>query len=143
MNIPIYQTKMVECGSLDMPCTRASDTAQAAMIGHKLIGDADREHLLVLLVDNQNYVRGIHTVAIGTESMLATNPSCFFRAAIVHGSMGVVMMHNHPSANVTASREDIVFYRKMRLASELLGVSLLDSIIVNRHGDYSRVPIED
>lgn len=49
----------------------------------------------------------------------------------------VIMMHNHPSENVTPSQEDIRFAFSLGEQLNLISVLLLDSLIVGENQNYS------
>jgi DNA repair protein RadC len=42
----------------------------------------------------------------------------------------VILAHNHPSGDVTPSREDIELTRRMVQAGEIMGIEVLDHIVV-------------
>ncbi len=45
--------------------------------------------------------------------------------------------HFHPSGDATPSEMDVITYKKMKQASEIMGVSLKDNLIVGNNGWYS------
>ncbi len=47
------------------------------------------------------------------------------------------MIHNHPSGDLTPSRDDIEFTRSVARAAELMGIKLYDHLIVSRKGFVS------
>lgn len=61
---------------------------------------------------------------------------------IVHGALqkfaaAIVCVHNHPSANITPSREDQKFTRELNAAGKLMGIKVLDHIIIGDDTFYS------
>lgn len=56
---------------------------------------------------------------------------------IRYQSRYVIVVHNHPSGEVTPSKEDIILTQKMKLAAEMFSVVVVDHIIVARSGYYS------
>ena len=46
----------------------------------------------------------------------------------------IILIHNHPSGNLMPSRSDIEFTKKIKQASEILGVQILDHIIISENG---------
>lgn len=51
-----------------------------------------------------------------------------------HGLYGpFIVVHNHPSGQVTPSPNDIALTRRLQACGELLGIALLDHIIVGGH----------
>ncbi len=48
-----------------------------------------------------------------------------------------ILIHNHPSGDLTPSRDDIEFTRSVARAAELMGITLYDHLIVSRKGFVS------
>jgi len=49
----------------------------------------------------------------------------------------VIIAHNHPTGNVTHSKDDIDITQKLKAAGETLGIKLIDHIIFSHKGYYS------
>lgn len=49
----------------------------------------------------------------------------------------IIILHNHPSGDCTPSQEDIEFTNKLKGASELLDIKLLDHIILSKTESFS------
>ena len=50
--------------------------------------------------------------------------------AVGSAAASVILGHNHPSGDVSPSREDIELTRRMVQAGEIIGIKILDHIIV-------------
>ena len=50
--------------------------------------------------------------------------------AVLSNSASVVVAHNHPSGNPTASVEDIRVTKRLVEAGEILGIEVLDHVII-------------
>ena len=98
---------------------------------------AKREHLVGLYLDAQNCLIVRETLSIGTLNTTRTHPREVLQPAIVHHALGFILAHNHPSGNLTPSRDDVEFTRAMRRAAELMGVDLYDHIIIGAGGFVS------
>ena len=57
--------------------------------------------------------------------------------ALLCGATNIIIIHNHPSGVPEPSREDIRVTRKIKEASDLIGINFCDHIIVGREGYYS------
>jgi len=97
---------------------------------HPLLRDADREHFYVVLLSTKNHVLAVELVSVGSLSASIVHPREVFKPAIVASAAAIVVAHNHPSNDVTPSREDIEFTRRLAKAGELLGIRVLDHVIV-------------
>lgn len=103
----------------------------AAGIAAEVIGDEDREVLLVLVLNTKNQVVAIHRCHIGSLNASIVHPREVMKAAILNNGASIIMAHNHPSYNTQPSREDIEITKRMKEAGMILGIELLDHIIVS------------
>ncbi len=101
------------------------------------LGRVRREHLIGLYLDAQNCLLHRETLSIGTLNTTRTHPREVLQPAIVHHALGFILVHNHPSGNLTPSQDDVAFTRAMRKAAELMGIDLYDHLVVARGGFVS------
>ena len=133
--IPIYQVKLVRDGSQASERKKVDCAATAARILQQYLDGADREHFVVLLLDTQNQVIGIHTVTVGTLDASLVHPREVFKTAILANAASVLLAHNHPSGDATPSAEDLMVTRQLSEAGITIGIEVLDHIVV---GDVDR-----
>lgn len=103
----------------------------AAELATEVIGDEDREVLLVLVLNTKNEVVAIHRCHIGSLNASVVHPREVMKAAILNNGASIIISHNHPSFNPTPSREDIEVTKRMKEVGQILGIELLDHIIVS------------
>jgi RadC-like JAB domain len=86
------------------PC-RASNNAEriARSIYQRL--DADKEHFLLLTLNNKNRVNGFKVVSTGSLTASLVHPREVWRAALHLCAAAVIFVHNHPSAEAAPSQE--------------------------------------
>ena len=60
------------------------------------------------------------------------SPRDILRPAIEQNGMAIVCLHNHPSGNCSPSREDADFTRKVKEATSVMGLRLLDHLVIGR-----------
>ena len=94
------------------------------------IRDQRREHFLCLYLNARNKVIFKEVVSIGSLSASIVHPREVFQAAITHSAASVVLAHNHPSGDVSPSRDDIELTRRLVRAGEIMGIDVLDHIIM-------------
>jgi proteasome lid subunit RPN8/RPN11 len=92
----------------------------------------DRESAVILHLDTKNQVMGIETISIGSLSASIVHPRETVKGAILNNSANVIFIHNHPSGVCGPSNEDIEITGRLKEAFELVGITLLDSIIVGK-----------
>lgn len=90
----------------------------------------DREHFKVILLNTKNHVIRIETVSIGTLNSSAVHPREVFKAAIRYSAAGVILVHNHPSGDCSASQQDIDITKRLIEAGEIVGISVVDHVII-------------
>lgn len=71
------------------------------------LASLDREAFLVISLDTRNNVLGINLV-----------------------SLGIVLVHNHPSGETKPSKEDLEITKRIGEAGRLLGIEVIDHLIV-------------
>jgi DNA repair protein RadC len=91
---------------------------------------AKKEHFCVFFLDTQNRVTARETVSIGTLNSSLIHPRECFRTAILKNSASVIFVHNHPSASLEPSVEDLNVTKRLVDAGKLLGIEVLDHVIV-------------
>ena len=84
--------------------THPSDVADLMMSSMK---DLDQEHFVVLLLNSKNIVIKQSWIFKGTLNSSIIHPREVFNIAIRESSNAIIIVHNHPSGDVTPSKEDI------------------------------------
>ena len=98
------------------------------------------EHVCMLSFDIHMDVRGIFELSHGCINAAMLTPRMVFSRALLAGSycyLGVVLVHNHPSGDVSPSSEDREIARRIREAGVLLRIELQDFMIVGGCKYYS------
>lgn len=113
------------CGPLKSP----RDACRAAAA----IRSAQREHFMVLYLNSRNVVIYEETVSIGSLNANIVHPREVFRSAIARGAAAVILVHNHPSGDVSPSQEDLSLTSRLVEAGRLIGIEVLDHIIIAGH----------
>src|SRR6266581_1815063 len=135
-SIPIYRVTLVREGKLPCYEERIRSSAIASTILHNYLDGVDREHFVVVLLDQKNQVIGLHTVSIGSLTASIVAPREVFKVAILANCANILIAHNHPSGDPQPSREDRAITQRLKEAGALLGINLLDHVIVGGEGRY-------
>lgn len=101
----------------------------AALCGEEMAA-YDREHFRAVALDSKNRLILMEDVSVGSLSASLVHPRELFKTAIRNSAAGVVVVHNHPSGDVTPSLADIELTRRLAKAGDVLGIDLLDHVIV-------------
>lgn len=92
--------------------------------------DLPHEEFWVLLLNRANRLIRKSRVSEGGVSGTVADPKVIFKLAINHLASGIIVAHNHPSGNRTASQSDIDLTKKLKEAGKFLEVQLLDHLII-------------
>jgi len=96
----------------------------------RLAADSRQEEFHIVTLDTKNQVIDTHQITVGTLDASLVHPREVFRPAIKDAAASVILVHNHPSGDVTPSGEDLAVTRRLESAAELLGLKVLDHIVV-------------
>ena len=113
-------------------CITAPRTSTRSLA--QIIGQSDREQILVILMDTKNRPIATTIVATGTINWCATTAREVFKAAVLANASAITMAHNHPSGDPAPSPDDIKLTKDLMAAGELLDIALLDHIVVGAAG---------
>lgn len=135
--VNIVRVKMVREASFLYPQRRIRMARDVVELILKFLDETDREQFFLLCLNTKNEPTALHTVSIGSLDASIVHPREVFKVAILSNAASVIVAHNHPSGDPTASQEDIQVTRKLQEAGELLGITLLDHVIVGTEGAYT------
>lgn len=98
------------------------------------------ETVRVLLVNTRlSFVRQ-EQISHGTVNESMAHPRDVLRPAIVHAAWGFILVHNHPSGDPSPSDADFRMTRRIREASEVIGIKFLDHVIIGAPSDTRASP---
>ena len=94
------------------------------------LGTEEVEVFAVLLLDAQNRVLGLQEVTRGILNSSLVHPREVFRAAIAYGAAGIIVAHNHPSGNPTASADDKAVTQQLVSSGKVLDIPVFDHVVI-------------
>ena len=80
---------------------------------HRLAGK-DREHFLVILLDNKNKLLHQQVLFKGTIDQVSVYPREVVRYALKHNASALLVAHNHPSGDCVPSQADQTITSKLK-----------------------------
>lgn len=92
--------------------------------------DYEREHFVALIVDAKLCLKKEVEVAVGGLTAAIIHPRDLYKQAIRANGCGLIVAHNHPSGEVTPSREDVILTKRLMEAGKILGIDFHDHIII-------------
>ena len=96
-----------------------------------------QEKVLLITVNKANEVKGVHLMAMGSDTQVVMPLKLIARQALMDVACGVILVHNHPSGNVRPSSADIKETERLKKALDVLDISLMDHVIVSDGKYYS------
>ena len=110
------------------------DTAIRVM--NEFLSQMDRELFCIVNLQADLTPINMNIVSVGSLNEALINPREIFKSAILSNAHSMLLIHNHPSGNLTPSTSDIQTTARMQELGELMGISLVDHIITGRDGNY-------
>ena len=104
----------------------------AVRLAHK-----DVEEFRIIFLDTKLRVAAEEIQQRGTVNQVSIHPREVIKAAIVHKAKAIILVHNHPSGDVTPSHADLDITNKINVAGAAVGIKLFDHLIVSKNGYYS------
>lgn len=104
------------------------------LVKNKLTGKK-KEYFLTVLLDTRAQVIKICEISVGSLDTSIVHPREVFKEAISASAASVILVHNHPSGDLTPSAEDIGLTKRLAEAGTLVGIEVLDHIIIG-DGNY-------
>lgn len=101
------------------------------MLSNEMV-NLKQEVLKLIMLDTKNNIIGIKDVFKGSLNTSIVHPREIFNEAIKKNSASIIICHNHPSGDPTPSKEDINITIRLKEASQILGINLLDHIIIGK-----------
>jgi DNA repair protein RadC len=96
------------------------------------IGFAATEEFHLLFLDRKNALIADERQQQGTVDHTPVYPREVVKRALALNASAIIMVHNHPSGDVTPSRADIEMTKQVREAAKAVGIALHDHLVIGR-----------
>lgn len=120
--------------ALNMPLTTGDKVHEAFK---RLFIDEKQEKLLSIFLDSKKRLISYKIMFIGTLDKSIIHPREIFNEAIKVHASSIIIIHNHPSSDITPSKEDIEITKKLDECGNIIGIPILDHLITNGKDYYS------
>ena len=127
------RTILVKEESKNYPGINKLDSPQKIADMFRSIYHADKkaeEYVWIIALDTKNKPIGIFEMSHGTVNSSLISPREIFVRLCLCGATYCILVHNHPSGDVTPSKEDVKVTERIKAAGEIMNISLLDHIII-------------
>ena len=135
--IPEIKIRMVR-GPVGIAIKNSKDSGGA--VRHLCCDNPSVESFCVLYLNAKSHLMAGRLVGMGGVAGVSLMAREIFQGACDVGASAIIIGHNHPSGNPRPSPEDKKMTKQIRDAGEILGISVVDSVIVTECGkEYSFV----
>jgi DNA repair protein RadC len=90
-----------------------------------------RESVIAVFLNRANKLIGWQLISTGGVSGASVDMKILFQGALLCSASSIIFCHNHPSGNMNPSESDEKLTEKVKLATKLLDMTLLDHIILS------------
>ncbi len=93
--------------------------------------DRDKEHFWVMGLATNSRILYVELVSLGCVAATYAEPINVFRFALMKGCVRVILIHNHPSGNLTPSEKDIDLTDNLIQVGRIIKVEVLDHLVIS------------
>lgn len=94
------------------------------------------ERMWIAAVDTKLRPKAVFELSHGGYDTTPTHGPNIFVRVLLSGCQRFILLHNHPSGDVTPSNLDLDFDTRIKEGGNLLGLELMDNIIIGEDGFY-------
>jgi len=112
-----------------MVCKSLNDTIKLSKQTQEVFG--------MITVNKRINTLGLFEINRGTVDKCTVDLRDIFQRAFLTNATAIIVFHNHPSGNLTPSKQDIELTQKIKEGCKLVGLQLLDHLIIAPDDNYS------
>ena len=83
-----------------------------------------------MIAFRSNRIVGVFDVSHGTINGALITPKEIFSRLLLSSATAFILLHNHPSGDTTPSKADVEITKRLKDASRIMDIHLLDHIII-------------
>ena len=96
-----------------------------------------RELFMIVMQDAKGIVIDHTVISIGTLTETPVHPREVFYPAIRNKAVSIILIHNHPSGDLTPSKSDHELTRRLSSTGRMVGIPVNDHLIISHQGYLS------
>lgn len=93
--------------------------------------DRNKEHFWTIGLDNANRILYIELISLGGTTHAPAEPMQVFRVGVMKAAVKIILIHNHPSGNLTPSNADKDVTDRLIQVGKILDIPVFDHLIIN------------
>jgi len=103
---------------------------QKVLLREEII-DQEKEHFWIIGLTTHNKILFVELVSLGSVNATTVEPMNVFRVAILKNAVKVILVHNHPSGNLTPSPADKDVTDRLIQVGRIINVQAIDHLIIS------------
>jgi len=132
MNVPLSESQKIAIANSD----QIYSVMQQVLLREEFLG-RKQEHFWVIGLSTSNQLEYVELVGLGRLNAVHVAPLDVFNFAAVKKLGRIILVHNHPSGNVSPSEEDKKLTEVLSLGASLLKIEVLDHLIISEETYFS------
>lgn len=96
-----------------------------------------QEHFYAIYLDSKSKLISYKLLFKGTLNSSCVHPREVFKYACLESAYSIIVIHNHPSGDVTPSNEDEETTYKLMNIGKIIGIPVIDHIIIGKEKYFS------
>ena len=113
-----------------------SNPETAIKILRDVFKEYDREVVCVVNLKTNMQPVNLNIVSIGAIDQAIVHPRELLKSSVLSNAASVLIMHTHPSGNLTPSTLDIAMTDRMQQVFSIMGIDIVDHIIIGDNDNY-------
>ena len=122
-------------GVIDKDYIQSADQVLTYMVHY--LKNRNRELFLIILLNGRNQIIDVVTIFEGSLTTSAVYPREIVKLILERDAAAVIFVHNHPSGNLSPSRDDHRITKRLNQACQSIDVQVHDHIIIGGNDYFS------
>lgn len=114
-----------------------NSTTSAYQYFSKLLNTSQQEQFLAIYLDTKKKLIDYKILFTGTVDYSLVHPRDIFKEAYRLSASSIIIMHNHPSGEVSPSQDDLKLTNQLLEISKIMCIPILDHLIIGNNKYYS------
>lgn len=93
--------------------------------------DRNKEYFWTIGLNTKSRILYIELISMGGTNKTIVEPMQVFRVGVLKGAVGMILVHNHPSGELTPSEADKDITDRLLQAGKILQIEVLDHLIIS------------
>lgn len=93
--------------------------------------DRNKEHFWTIGLDIKNRILYIELISVGGTNATIAEPMQVFRVGVLKGAVKMILVHNHPSGEITPSPQDKEITDRLLQVGRIIQIEVVDHLIIS------------